>query len=122
MTIEHMVVLKLNKIELESLMQFASEVHIKKIYIPPWDGVLAASDQHLFDQFIEQTTAQNTCVLFLTPDLCIHTEGLSLYANKLKKQLKWHETPYQSFQIKGMITGNAFHCMPPHTKELFDKK
>lgn len=116
--LENIVVLKINKTTCESLMQLCTELRVKNIYLPPWQTSLSAVDQTVFDQLVQHATQQSTRVVLLHHGLAINHAGTRLFANKLTTSLKWHETGYQAFQVRGNVAGNNIAHTPLDKKSI----
>lgn len=110
--IAQVLVLKCNKIAFDSLVQLCTEMRVGTVYLPPWEGCLAATDQNAFDHFLYQLSALGTRVVFLhDSEVVVHADQ-RLYVHSTAGKLKWHSVSLANFSVSGTIVGQRFRCEP----------
>lgn len=108
--IDHIIALQPGARTFEALTLLSRKMHIKRVYLPYWDGTLSRSAWRAFFALREQLK-ETDCILIRMAkrDYRIKlSQNNSLQIEPLEQQLKYQDATYPAFHVHGQIDNESF--------------
>lgn len=109
-TIEHLIILQPSQLTFDALCALANACHVKRIYMPLWQGLMSQGQKRSYAQFMESVKTNNIKLIRIKSEMALEIGTATLTITPQPKTIKSQEIEYNAWHVSGIIQGNSINC------------